>query len=114
MTIDHYVAIILIALVVGVVLLASWQGSEGVASAFEGFFAGFRPDPWPRGVQEEDGVRPWGTYVPSSRVPWDADPPDDAAKLGAVIRDVVLPARDPSRPRIHLFRVKPAVRYRGV
>ena len=31
-----------------------------VAEALSVLVGGFRPDPWPRGVQEEDRDRPWG------------------------------------------------------
>lgn len=50
--------------VAGVYLLTS-RVAEDATTVFREYFAGFRPDPWPHGVQEEDGVRPWGKYVPS-------------------------------------------------
>jgi hypothetical protein len=50
--------------VAGVYLLTS-RVAEDATTVFREYFAGFRPDPWPHGVQEEDGVRPWGKYVAS-------------------------------------------------
>jgi hypothetical protein len=50
--------------VAGVYLLTS-RVADDATTVFREYFAGFRPDPWPHGVQEEDGVRPWGRYVPS-------------------------------------------------
>jgi hypothetical protein len=50
--------------VAGVYLLTS-RVAEDATTVFKEYFAGFRPEPWPHGVQEEDGVRPWGRYVPS-------------------------------------------------
>jgi hypothetical protein len=71
------VALIVLALLVVGVFVASMEGAQGVQTAFQGYFSGFRPDPWPRGVQEEDGVRPWGTYHPSVRSADQADIVDD-------------------------------------
>jgi hypothetical protein len=58
--------------VAGVYLLTS-RVAEDATTVFKEYFAGFRPDPWPHGVQEEDGVRPWGRYVPSASLVLAAD-----------------------------------------
>jgi hypothetical protein len=36
---------------------------DRAVSAFGELIGGWRPDPWPRGVQEEDRDRPWGSGV---------------------------------------------------
>jgi hypothetical protein len=36
---------------------------ERAISAFRELIGGWRPDPWPRGVQEEDRDRPWGSVA---------------------------------------------------
>jgi hypothetical protein len=58
--------------VAGVYLLTS-RVAEDATTVFREYFAGFRPDPWPHGVQEEDGVRPWGKYVSSDALVLNGD-----------------------------------------
>lgn len=43
-------------------LIASFGGHsmDRAVAAFAALVGGWRPDPWPRGVQEEDRDRPWG------------------------------------------------------
>jgi hypothetical protein len=36
------------------------RGTELLIDAFARALGGWRPDPWPHGVQEEDRDRPWG------------------------------------------------------
>jgi hypothetical protein len=69
--------------VAGVYLLTS-RVAEDATTVFKEYFAGFRPDPWPHGVQEEDGVRPWGRYVPSASL---ATAGDDEPGSGEMIYD---------------------------
>lgn len=42
---------------------------DRAVSAFRDLIGGWRPDPWPRGVQEEDRDRPWGSRAVSSVKP---------------------------------------------
>lgn len=89
--------------VAGVYLLTS-RVAEDATTVFKEYFAGFRPDPWPHGVQEEDGVRPWGRYVPSASlalaVPDEPGPPrtGDLAELrpGAGTGEIIFDG--PERP----------------
>ena len=51
-------------LVIGYLILnlaASSKVSGAVETWWAALFRGVRPDPWPRGVQEEDRDRPWGS-----------------------------------------------------
>lgn len=92
--------------VAGVYLLTA-RVAEDATTVFREYFAGFRPDPWPHGVQEEDGVRPWGSYVPSDALvlaaedgPGPAPASDTAgrargARTGEIIYD------GPERPLDH-------------
>ena len=41
-------------------LMAAWRANFEIIPAFGVLFTGWRGDPWPRGVQEEDRDRPWG------------------------------------------------------
>jgi hypothetical protein len=60
---------------------------DRAVSALAQFFGGLRPDPWPRGVQEEDRDQPWGTPV---RVPRGVSQPAPAPKPQLVdVRAVV-------------------------
>ena len=67
--------------VAGVYLLTS-RVAEDATTVFKEYFAGFRPDPWPHGVQEEDGVRPWGRYVPSDSLVFAGDDEADPRPTG--------------------------------
>lgn len=42
---------------------------DRAVSAFRELVGGWRPDPWPRGVQEEDRDRPWGRVAQVSPPP---------------------------------------------
>jgi hypothetical protein len=69
--------------VAGVYLLTS-RVAEDATTVFREYFAGFRPDPWPHGVQEEDGVRPWGRYVPSDALVLAGDDEPGPAPSGGI------------------------------
>ncbi len=74
-----------VILAVGVLDIFS-RACEHMISAFGALFAGWRPDGWPRGVQEENRERPWGSRGPR-------------------------PTR-PTLPKPSLTRVRPAVHVR--
>jgi hypothetical protein len=57
-----------VVLAVGVLDIFS-RACEHVISAFGAVFAGWRPDGWPRGVQEENRERPWGSRRPAPTRP---------------------------------------------
>jgi hypothetical protein len=50
-------------------LIANLGGASinRAVAAFAALIGGWRPDPWPRGVQEEDRDRPWGRVPPAGR-----------------------------------------------
>jgi hypothetical protein len=52
-----------IVVAVGVLDLFS-RACEHAISAFGALLGGWRPDGWPRGVQEENRERPWGSRRP--------------------------------------------------
>ncbi|HVM30516.1 MAG TPA: hypothetical protein VM305_07085 [Candidatus Limnocylindrales bacterium] len=53
-----------LAAVTGSIITFIGSGTiERAASAFSLLVGGWRPDPWPRGVQEEDRDRPWATGI---------------------------------------------------
>jgi hypothetical protein len=53
-----------IAALTGWLVQAVAGGSiDRVVSAFRELVGGWRPDRWPRGVQEEDRDKPWGTGI---------------------------------------------------
>ncbi|HET7677904.1 MAG TPA: hypothetical protein VFK38_08605 [Candidatus Limnocylindrales bacterium] len=54
---EMLVAPLLALLLVGLALRAAHGGAGVMEQAFGGWFSGYRPDPWPRGVQEEDAPR---------------------------------------------------------
>ena len=58
---DQLWAVAAIAIVIAFVFFAGGKGAEMTQGAFEGYFRGFRPDPWPHGVQEEDMDHHWGS-----------------------------------------------------
>lgn len=47
---------------------AAWFISTIGSGAFAALIGGYRPEGWPRGVQEEDRDRPWGTPAPATHV----------------------------------------------
>ena len=55
-------ALALLTIVVGAVMVYLMAGrvADGTEQVFKGYFAGYRPDPWPHGVQEEDPEHRWG------------------------------------------------------
>ncbi len=63
MTLEGVASALALAAVVYVVYGAGSRAAASTEWAFTGYFRGHRPDPWPRGVQEEDRDRPWGTGV---------------------------------------------------
>ncbi len=71
----------------------------GPADLMSGLFGGPREPSWPRGVQEEDTIRPWG--IPASPM---ADPEPPASQTTAVaeasLEDAVAP--------VAVTRVRPA------
>jgi len=42
---------------------------DRAVSAFRELIGGWRPDPWPRGIQEENRDKPWGSRAVSSVKP---------------------------------------------
>ena len=67
---------LLFLLAIGLAALTGWlvetvaSGTiDRAISAFRELIGGWRPDPWPRGVQEEDRDRPWGSRVVDSIKP---------------------------------------------
>ena len=62
-------AVVAIGLAVGFAFALSSMGALSIdraVSALAQFFGGWRGDPWPRGVQEEDRDRPWGSRPPDA------------------------------------------------
>jgi hypothetical protein len=49
----------------GVIYVASRDGARATQTAFEGYFRGFRADPWPHGVQEQDITHHWDVDRPA-------------------------------------------------
>ena len=45
--------------------LAGNVAASGTETAFTAYFRGWKPDPWPHGVQEEYIERPWGRDQPA-------------------------------------------------
>ena len=64
-------ALILAALAGWAIHFLSSGVIDRAVSAFRELLGGWRADPWPRGVQEEDRDRPWGARreVPASQEP---------------------------------------------
>lgn len=61
---------IALALVTGWLIEAVAGGAiDRAISAFRELIGGWRPDGWPRGVQEEDRDRPWGSGTSSISQP---------------------------------------------
>ncbi len=50
--------------VFALLFLAGDVAASGTETAFTAYFRGWRPDPWPHGVQEEYIERPWGSGRP--------------------------------------------------
>jgi hypothetical protein len=63
------VEIIAAVVVIGVFVLflkAGEVAAAGTETAFAAYFRGWKPDPWPHGVQEEYIERPWGSSQPEA------------------------------------------------
>jgi len=58
--VDQLGPIAVVGAIVGILYFASGKGAAATQTAFEGYFRGFQPDPWPHGVQEQDIERHWG------------------------------------------------------
>ncbi|CAN5579411.1 hypothetical protein BH23CHL7_BH23CHL7_22990 [soil metagenome] len=56
----YIVALILAAVSAWAITVIGSGTLERAVSAFALLIGGWRPDPWPHGVQEEDRDRPWG------------------------------------------------------
>ncbi len=64
--------IIAAAVVIAVFVLfvkAGEVAASGTETAFAAYFRGWKPDPWPHGVQEEYIERPWGSRHPDDAAP---------------------------------------------
>jgi hypothetical protein len=57
-------ALVLAALAGWLIEAAANGAIDRAVSAFRELIGGWRPDTWPRGVQEEDRDRPWGSANP--------------------------------------------------
>jgi hypothetical protein len=62
-------ALAMLAAVVTLLFRAAAQSSFDLVSAFGSLYTGWRGDPWPRGVQEEDRDRPWFRAPPPDHLP---------------------------------------------
>jgi hypothetical protein len=61
---EVFLGALLLAGLTGWIIEAVTSGAiDRAVSAFRELIGGWRPDPWPRGVQEEDRDRPWGSTV---------------------------------------------------
>jgi hypothetical protein len=58
-TVQYLLALVIAAVSAWVITLIGAGTLERAVSAFAQLVGGWRPDPWPRGVQEEDTARPW-------------------------------------------------------
>jgi hypothetical protein len=76
----EFVALILLAAAAGW-LIANFSDLS-VNRVFASLIGGWRPDPWPRGVQEEDRDRPWGR----STSPMGRGDDDQPAPIPTLIR----------------------------
>ena len=56
---DQVGLLAVMGIAMGVVYLAGRDGARATQTAFEGYFRGYRADPWPHGVQEQDITRHW-------------------------------------------------------
>jgi hypothetical protein len=58
-TVDQVGLLAIMGVAAGVIYVASRDGARATQTAFEGYFRGFRADPWPHGVQEQDLGQHW-------------------------------------------------------
>lgn len=84
----EFVVAIVLALGGAWLISSGARSIDSAVTALAQFFGGLRPDPWPRGVQEEDRDQPWG-------------------RPGRVSRGVSAPA---PAPKPQLFDVRAVVR----
>jgi hypothetical protein len=56
---DQALLLAVIGIGFAVMYLAGRSGASATQAAFEGYFRGYRPDPWPHGVQEQDIAGHW-------------------------------------------------------
>lgn len=87
--IDYIAALVLAALSAWLLQLAGMRSLQSVIDAFGSLVSGWRPDPWPRGVQEEDRDRPWGRREVRKAAPARTEP-------------ALKPTLTPVRPRVRL------------
>lgn len=59
--VDQVGLLALMGVAVGFIYIASRDGARATQTAFEGYFRGYRADPWPHGVQEQDIAHHWAT-----------------------------------------------------
>jgi hypothetical protein len=57
---DGVIVAALVVVVIVVALYGSHEGATTVGAGFGSLFSGWRGDPWPHGVQEEDRDQRWG------------------------------------------------------
>jgi hypothetical protein len=57
--VDQVGLLAIMGVAAGVIYVASRDGARATQTAFEGYFRGFRADPWPHGVQEQDLTQHW-------------------------------------------------------
>jgi hypothetical protein len=72
-----------------VVYLMAGRVAEGTEQVFRGYFAGYRPDPWPHGVQEEYPEHRWGHRSADAPRPRPARSRGDEPLPAAEITDVI-------------------------
>jgi hypothetical protein len=65
--VDQVGLIAIMGVAAGVIYVASRDGARATQTAFEGYFRGFRSDPWPHGVQEQDLGQHWDAAGRTSR-----------------------------------------------
>ncbi|MDQ3870294.1 MAG: hypothetical protein M3301_01595 [Chloroflexota bacterium] len=87
--------------VFALLFLAGDVAASGTETAFTAYFRGWRPDPWPHGVQEEYIERPWGSARPveSPLFAGSDEALREPDRASAEIVDVV-PSRPAQRPGI--------------
>ena len=82
-------AVTVVTAVFAFIFLAGHNGSQVTESAFFGYFRGVRPDPWPRGVQEEDRSERWGAHGPVAAVQRVLGPEPEQEEVSGPPADVV-------------------------
>lgn len=87
MSVEVIVGVVIAALALRIAAATGLFSVSGTVAAFAGYFSGWRPDPWPRGVQEEDPQRPWGR-------------PERRARTEVTDPPLPVPTLTPLRPQI--------------